>query len=75
LDRSGRPRPALANSDHHRVRANQVLDARLAEAGFLHPALAVGAGVVEPAGFSISMLMLIIRPNAFFERSSSMMLS
>src|SRR5450432_3201925 len=38
---------ALPDADHHRVRPHQVLDARLAKAGFFHPALAVSAGVVE----------------------------
>ena len=40
----------LANPDYHRVRADQMLDAGLAEAGFIHPALAVGAGIVESGG-------------------------
>src|ERR1044072_2360344 len=39
----------LLEADDHRVGAGEVLDARLAEARLAHPALAVGAGVVEAA--------------------------
>jgi hypothetical protein len=37
------------DSDHHRVGTQQVLHAGFAEAGFLHPTHAIGAGVIETA--------------------------
>src|SRR5262245_26744605 len=39
----------LLDADDHGVRAEQVLDPRLAEPGLTQPRLAVGPGVVEPA--------------------------
>jgi len=43
-------RGSLLNADNHGVRADEVLNSGLAEAGVAHPALAVRAGVVESAG-------------------------
>src|SRR5262249_51272345 len=40
----------LLDSDDHRVRADEVLDARGLEAGLIHPRGAVRAGVVEAGG-------------------------
>ena len=65
----------LLDPDHHRVRADQVLDVALAEARVGHPGAAVRTRVVEPDGPSISMLRLIRSPKALARRSSSMIAS
>src|ERR1700743_652867 len=47
-DESG-VRCGLFDGDDHGVRADEVFDAGFGEAGFFHPADAVGSGVVEAA--------------------------
>ena len=65
----------LFDADDHGVGTDEVLDAGLAEAGFFHPADAVGAGVVEAAGSFDEHVEAHEKAEGILRRSSSMMQS
>ena len=74
-ERLARGASRLLDADDHRVGPDQVLDVALAEAGLLHPAAAVGAGVVEAAGRLDQHVEAHQQAERVLRRSSSMIAS